>query len=179
MCKSILSVSLVCLLCVPPGWSQSRAVRLDNSRRIRELLRAGTLYLSVQDAIALAIENNLDVELQRFSLEQGNTELLRTQGGGVNRGLNFTLAEVPAGVGGPISPLITNPAVTGNATNGTSVSANALELGVLGAPQVNYSIQGTVPQSNGPGVPIFDPALVGLLNVQHQTTPELDILSTG
>lgn len=179
MCKSILSVSLVCLLCVPPGWSQSRGVRLDNSRRIRELLRAGTLYLSVQDAIALAIENNLDVELQRFSLEQGNTELLRTQGGGVNRGLNFTLAEVPAGVGGPISPLITNPAVTGNATNGTSVSANALELGVLGAPQVNYSIQGTVPQSNGPGVPIFDPALVGLLNVQHQTTPELDILSTG
>ena len=179
MCKSILSVSLVSLLCLPPGWSQSRAVRLDNSRRIRELLRAGTIYLSVQDAIALAIENNLDVELQRFSLEQGDTELRRTQGGGTVRGLNFTLAEVPAGVGGPVSPLVTNPAVTGNATNGSSVSANALELGVLGAPQVNYSLQGTVPQSTGAAVPVFDPAVVGLLNVQHQTTPEISIQSAG
>jgi len=179
MWKSILSVSLVFFLCAPQGLPQSRAVRFDNSRRIRELLRAGTLYLSVQDAIALAIENNLDVELQRFGLEQGDLDLLRARGGGIVRGLSFTLAEVPAGVGGPISPLVTNPAVTGNATNGTSVSANALELGVLGAPQVNYSMQGPVPQSAGTAVPNYDPALIGLLNWQHQTTPEIDFQTTG
>ena len=179
MWKPILSVSLVFFLCAPQGLPQSRAVRFDNSRRIRELLRAGTLYLSVRDAIALAIENNLDVELQRFGLDQSETDLLRSRGGGIVRGLNFTLAEVPAGVGGPISPLVTNPAVTGNATNGTSVSANALELGVLGAPQVNYSMQGAIPQSTGTAVPNFDPALVGLLNWTHQTTPEIDFLTTG
>jgi outer membrane protein TolC len=172
MWKSFLSLSLAFLLCVPPGLSQSRAVNFDNSRRIRELLRAGSLYLSLQDALALAIENNLDVELQRFSLPQADSELLRAQGGGTVRGLGFTLAEVPAGVGGPVTPLVTNRAVTGNATNGSSVSANALELGVLGAQQVNYSVQGAVPQSTGSNVPIYDPAVFGQLAWSHTTTPE-------
>jgi outer membrane protein len=157
----------------------SRPVTLDNSPRIRELLRAGSIQLSLQDALALAIENNLDVELQRFSIPQGDAEFLRAQGGGVVRGLNFTLSEVPTGVGGPLSPLVTNPAATGSATNGTSVPSNALELGTLGEPQTNYSMQGTIPQSNGTAVPVFDPALVGQLSWNHQTTPEANILSYG
>ena len=68
------------------------AVRFENSPRVHELIRAGNLYLSLQDALALAIENNLDIELQRYVLPIGNTELLRAKGGGLNRGLNFTLA---------------------------------------------------------------------------------------
>ena len=76
-------------------------LRFENSPRVHELMRAGNLYLSVQDALALAIENNLDIELQRFALPQGDTELVRAKGGGLNRGLNFTLLEVPTGVGGP------------------------------------------------------------------------------
>jgi outer membrane protein TolC len=172
MWKSTLSLLLAFFLCVSPAMPRDRAVSFDNSRRIRELLRAGSLYLSLEDALALAIENNLDVELQRFTLPQADSELLRAQGGGAVRGLGYTLAEVPAGVGGPVSPLVTNRAVTGNATNGTSVSANALELGVLGAQQVNYSVQGAVPQSNGTTVPVFDPAVVGQLNWSHTTTPE-------
>jgi hypothetical protein len=39
-------------------------VNLQNSQRIFGLLRAGQLYLSLADAIALALENNLDIELQ-------------------------------------------------------------------------------------------------------------------
>ncbi|MBV9507822.1 MAG: TolC family protein, partial [Acidobacteriia bacterium] len=46
--------------------SSAGPVRFENSRRIEELLRAGNLYLSLADAIALALENNLDVEFQRF-----------------------------------------------------------------------------------------------------------------
>jgi hypothetical protein len=42
------------------------AVRLTNSGRIYSLLRAGKLYLTVQDAIALAIENNLGLEIDRY-----------------------------------------------------------------------------------------------------------------
>jgi outer membrane protein TolC len=170
--KQWLSLFLACFLCAPPALPQGRAVSFDNSRRIRELLRAGSLYLSLDDAIALGIENNLDVELQRFTLPQAETELRRAQGGGVLRGLGYTLAETPAGVGGPVSPLVTNRTVAGSATNGTSVSANALELGVLGAPQVNYSVQGSQAQSNGTAVPVYDPSVIGQLNWSRQTTPQ-------
>jgi outer membrane protein len=157
----------------------SRPVSFDNSQRIRELVRSGNLYLSLQDALALAIENNLDVELQRFMLPTGDTELLRAKGGGITRGLNYTLLEVPVGVGGPLSPVVTNRANTGTATNGTSVPTNALELGVLGEPVDNYSVQGTINQSAGTPVPVYDPALVGQLNWSHQTTPQNNLLAAG
>jgi len=150
----------------------SRPLTFQNSARLHELIRAGNLYLSLQDALALAIENNLDIELQRFTLPVGDTELLRAQGGGVVRGLNYTLSEVPVGVGGPLSPVVTTPASSGRATAGSSVASNALELGVLGEPQVNLSMLGTVPLSNGTAVPNYDPSIVGQLNWTHATTPE-------
>ncbi len=182
-----LRATLALLLAATVAWSQqlpplppmSRPVSLDNSARIHDLMRAGSIYISLQDALALAIENNLDVELQRFTIPQGDAEFLRAQGGGVVRGLNFTLSEVPTGVGGPLSPLVTNPAATGSATNGTSVPSNALELGTLGEPQTNYSMQGTILQSNGTPVPVLDPAIVGQLSWNHQSTPQTNILSYG
>jgi hypothetical protein len=118
------------------------AVRYENSTRVHDLIRAGNLYLSLPDALALAIENNLDIELQRYLLPIGDTELLRTRGGGVTRGLNFTLLEVPVGTGGPLSTLPTNAAAAGRATAGSSVTTNAVGLNILGEPQVNASIQG-------------------------------------
>jgi outer membrane protein TolC len=154
-------------------------VRYENSARLHELIRAGNLYLSLNDALALAIENNLDIELQRYMLPTGDTELLRAKGGGVNRGLNFTLLEVPAGTGGPLSPVPTNAAAAGRATAGSSVATNALGLNVLGEPQVNESIQGTIAQSLGTAVPIYDPAIVGQLNWTHQTTPQTNTVTTG
>src|SRR5215831_17182183 len=120
------------------------AVNYDNSPRVHDLIRAGNLYLSLQDALALAIENNLDIELQRYLLPVANTELQRAKGGGTVRGLNFTLLEAPAGTGGPLSSLPTNAAAAGRATAGSSVSTNALALNVLGEPTVNESIQGTI-----------------------------------
>ncbi|HEY1493667.1 MAG TPA: TolC family protein [Candidatus Solibacter sp.] len=151
----------------------------DNSPRVHELIRAGNLYLSLQDALSLAIENNLDIELQRYLLPTGDAELLRTKGGGTVRGLNFTLAETPAGTGGPLSAVPTNAAVAGRATSGSSVATNALALNVLGEPSVNYSIQGTVNQSIGTGIPSYDPAIVALLNWTHQTTPLTNTAQTG
>lgn len=182
-----LRILLSCILCTGPAEAQqlqlgaplSRQVSLDNSQRIHDLLRAGTINLSLQDALALAIENNLDIELQRFTLPQADTELLRAKGGGTVRGLNYTLSEVPVGVGGPLSPLVTSPAATGSVTSGTSVPTNALELGVLGAPQDSYSMQGTIPQSNGSNVPNYDPAVIGGLNWSHVSTPETDLLAYG
>jgi len=155
------------------------AVRYENSTRVHDLIRAGNLYLSLQDALALAIENNLDIELQRYLLPVGDTELLRTRGGGVTRGLNFTLLEVPVGTGGPLSTLPTNAAAAGRATAGSSVTTNAVGLNILGEPQVNASIQGTIAQSIGTTIPNYDPAIAAQLNWTHQTTPQTTTVTTG
>ncbi len=151
----------------------------QNSSRFHDLIRAGNLYLSVRDALALAIENNLDVELQRYQPAISDTDLLRAKGGGIVRGLDFTLAEVPTGVGGPLSPVLLNPAVSTGVSGGSSVSTNALELGVLAAPQVNLSMEGTVPQSTGTAVPIYDMSVLSQLNWTHTSTPEANPLATG
>ncbi len=159
--------------------NMSRPLNFQNSARVHDLIRAGDLYLSLQDALALAIENNLDIELQRFTLPAAESDLLRARGGGVVRGLNYTVLEAPAGVGGPISQLLTNPAASGRATAGSSVSTSDIALGLLAGQQANYSMQGTIPQSTGTLVPLFDPALVGQLNWTHTTTPQANSVTTG
>ena len=183
--KSFLSLLLSVLVCAgpgagapqPPAQAQppapqlpgtGRPLRFDDSQRIRDLIRAGSLYLGLQDALALAIENNLDVELERFTVPQGDTELRRALGGGTNRGLTYTLQEAPIGVGGPLSPLVVAPA-TGSGPAGTLVPTNALELGVLGEPVDNYSMQGSIPQTSGTPVPSYDPSLTGQFNWLHQS----------
>ena len=155
----------------PAAPASDRSATAGDSERIRDLVRAGSLYLGLQDALALAIENNLDVELERFAVPQGDTELERAQGGGTNRGLTYTLQEAPVGVGGPLSPLVVAPA-SSNGPNGTSVPTNALELGVLGEPVDNYSLQGSVQQSSGTPVPTYDPSVFGQLSWLHQSTLE-------
>jgi len=145
-------------------------VDLTNSPRIRQLLRAGNIYLSLSDAIALGIENNLDIELQRYDMSMADSELLRAKGGGLLRGLIYTLAETPVGVGGPASPLVTNAASPTIETG--AVPTNPSELGVLVEPQDSLLMQETTALSNGSPIPLFDPALVYQLNWMHQTTPE-------
>ena len=190
MLKPGISLYLAAVLCASGGFAQPRAseggvsrtgppLNFRNSPRVHELIRAGGLYLSLADALELTIENNLDIELERYTLLVADTDLLRARGGGTVRGMNFTLAEAPTGVGGPLSPVLTNPAATGSATAGSSVTTNALELGVLGSPQTNLSMQGTIAQSNGTSVPVFDPAIVGQLNWTHQTTPQSNSVTTG
>jgi hypothetical protein len=60
---------------------------LANSERVEKLVRAGKLYLSLQDAIALALENNLDIELPLRSADR-EADLLRAQAGGLLRGVS-------------------------------------------------------------------------------------------
>jgi outer membrane protein len=152
-------------------------VDLANTPRIRQLLRAGNIYLSLSDAIALAIENNLDIELQRYDQPMADSELLRAKGGGLLRGLTYTLAEAPVGVGGPASPLVTSAAAL--SIPGGSVPTNPSELGVLAEPQDNLLMQETTPLSTGPVIPLFDPALAYQLNWNHQTAPQTNPFVIG
>jgi outer membrane protein TolC len=61
--------------------------RLDNSRRLQNLIVDGKLVLALDDAIALALENNLDIAVARYNLPIAQTDLQRAQGGGAARGV--------------------------------------------------------------------------------------------
>ncbi len=76
--------------------------RMSNSERIHRLIREGKLRLSLDDAIALALENNLDIALARYSPVYAQTDLLRTRSGGSTRGINPALfgAVTAFGLGG-------------------------------------------------------------------------------
>jgi outer membrane protein TolC len=170
----------------PGGWarftspwrpSSVPAPSWTNTSRYADLLKAGQLYLSLRDAIAIAVENNLDVEMQRYNLLAARQDFLRAQGGGTTRGLQYALAEVPLGIGGPASPLLTS--LGQQASGGNSIPTNASELGVLSGTQSNYSILGQNTFSTGTPLPLFDPALTGLLNYSHQSTPEISPASYG
>ena len=69
---------------------------LENSPRIESLIRGGMLELSLSDALALAIENNLDIAVQRFIPEYSQTDLLRSKAGQSPRG--FTGGSTPGGL---------------------------------------------------------------------------------
>jgi outer membrane protein len=149
----------------------------NNAPRLRGLIRAGNIYLSLSDAIALAIENNLDIELDRYAFPLASSELERTKGGGLLRGINYTIAQPPAGTGGPSSPLITNTATA--STPGVSIASNALELAALGEPQSNLSVLGSLPLSNGPAIPTYDPTVNAQYNWLHESVPQANSFLTG
>ncbi|HTA45786.1 MAG TPA: TolC family protein [Bryobacteraceae bacterium] len=151
---------------------------MRDSTRIHDLIRNGQLYLSLQDAIALALENNLDLELERYGVRMAFTDTYRTQGGGVVRGVPLTVNETPAGIGGPSgSPLLTT-AATGT-TPQSVVSVTVTDTGFIAESQDNLGTTGTFPFANGPVIPLYDPALSVQLAGQHSSTPEAGILSSG
>jgi outer membrane protein TolC len=152
-------------------------VTFNDSARLYSLIRAGNLYLSLQDAIALALENNLDVELQRFKIPIARTEVLRAKGGGVTRGLPLTVAEVPPGVGGPGAPLL-NAAASGTVAPTGSIITSVSSLFPITGGATNLSIS-SAGFSPGTLPPQYDPILTGQLNWLRQSTPQANIVVVG
>lgn len=122
--------------------------KLTNSPRLEQLLRAGNLYLSVQDVIALALENNLDIAVQRYAPFLAQEVLRRAKGGGFLRSTD--------------SPVLAGP--TSVSTAGVSTNANGLGGGGLNA-------GGSVVTQIGPGLPNLDPQFAMQYSMGHQTTP--------
>jgi flagellin-like hook-associated protein FlgL len=60
---------------------------MENSPRLHDLIRGGKLWLSLQDTIALALENNLDIDVARFQIPLAQTDYLRTRAGSAARGV--------------------------------------------------------------------------------------------
>ena len=67
---------------------------LTNSSRIDQMIKDGKLYLSLQDAVELALENNLDIQVQRYYPWMAEADILRTKGGGADRGVASTTLPV-------------------------------------------------------------------------------------
>ncbi|MCU1262475.1 MAG: TolC family protein [Bryobacterales bacterium] len=134
----------------------------QNSARTQQLVRDGKLSLSLQDAIALALENNLDVELQRYTRRLAATDVLRAKGGGALRGIPLSIREGPASLGVPV--------VTGSGLGGGD--APTVDRLVGSGAQIDLSLLGSLPLSTGPPVPTFDPTLTGTAGWRHLSDPQ-------
>jgi outer membrane protein len=128
---------------------------LLNTPRIEQLLRDGKLYLSMNDAVALALENNLDIAISRYNLNIADTDVLRANAGANTLGVSLGLLQgTPGGNAGGLGGTI------GSGPGGTSVSGTAGAGG--GASGLVISTLGA-----GPQITSFDPLVTGALQFDH------------
>ena len=137
-------------------------VRLENSGRLGQLVRAGMLYLTVQDAVALALENNLDIEVARYNPILAEWQLERSRAGGA-------LPGVPSGA-----------AQAGNVANGQGVAGSQAAAGVTtgsngtaGTSATNATIS-----QIGPISQTLDPVIQESTVFSHQTAPQSDTVQS-
>src|SRR6266567_418923 len=139
--------------------NQAPEPQLTNSSRLNQLIRDGKLYLSLKDAIQLALENNLDIAIARYNLPIADMDILRTKAGGVFRGVNAGVVQGTPGGGvggfGAGAPGAGAGGTTGGA-GGAGAGASGLVQSTLGA---------------GTAVASYDPAIIGSVGAEHQTTP--------
>jgi len=151
------------------GPASAQALPLGPANRARALVKDGAIHLSLYDAIALAIENNLSVEVARYSLSIAGLDSLRASGGGSLRGVDYTVTESPTGVGGPGSPLLNSAA--SSVTPTTPTVNDITSLNVLNETTTNLSEQGVTPYISGPPVPTLQPTLVGQSTFFQRANP--------
>jgi outer membrane protein len=127
---------------------------LSNTSRIDQLLRDGKIMLSINDAIALTLENNLDIVLARYNLNIADTDILRAKGGANILGVNTGIVQnTPGGGTGGLSGQV------GSGTGGTSVAAGGVGTGTNGLVSSTLGI--------GAAITSFDPTLTGTLQMDR------------
>ena len=126
------------------------APSLANTARIDSLMHDGKLYLSLNDAIALALENNLDIAIARYNLNIADTDVLRAKAGATTLGVNNGVVQNTPGGG-----VLGLGGQVGSGTGGTSLGAGGAGAGAGG---LNGSTFGL-----GPLITSFDPVLTGTL----------------
>ena len=140
------------------------APRLSNAPRLDDLLRDGKIYLSLSDAVTLALENNFDIAIARINLDIADTDVLRARAGSNLRGVS---AGIVSNTLGGTSSTITGgggPGGTSQGTGGTGTGANGLVLSTNGSGPVPYNM---------------DPVLTGALEYQAQSQQQSNLLFSG
>lgn len=137
-------------------------VNLRNSNRAESLLRAGKIYLSLADAIALALENNLDIELARYTPKLAQADLLRAQAGGQIRGVSNA---VTAGAQSAVNFVTGGGGAGGGQGGGGTATAT--------------SQSGTVFQVTGSAIPNLDPNLAFSFQKAKSASPQTNSFTSG
>ncbi len=140
--------------------STAPSLNLTNSPRLENLIRDGKIYLSLNDAIALAIENNLDLAYFRYNFPIAQTDIQRTKAGSPANGVNA--AVVQSTQGGFNAP------GGGGGGNGSTASAAAGNGGIV-----------TSTLGEGTNVPSFDPYLTFQGYVDHTVVQEANTSLVG
>jgi len=138
-------------------------VRLANSPRLSETVRAGTIYLTLQDAIALALENNIDIEVARYNPLISEWNVTRSQAGG-------TLPGVPS-----------NASQAGSVAAGQGVAGSQQAAGVSAPGTTSGHVQSTnaTVSQIGPVTPTLDPIIQEASTFSHTTSLYPDSAASG
>jgi outer membrane protein TolC len=132
------------------------APNLANTARIDQLMHDGKLYLSLDDAIALALENNLDIAIARYNLNIADTDVLRAKAGAAILGVPLGVVQnTPGGGVGGIGSQV------GSGTGGTSLGAGGAGAGAGGI------VGSTAGGLFGPPITSFDPIVTGTFQNDH------------
>lgn len=127
-----------------------------NTSRIDQIMRDGKMYLSMNDAIALALENNLDIAIARYNLPIADTDVLLSKAGSATRGVNSGVVQNTPGGGGAGS--------IGSASNASGAGGTTSGSGGAGS-----GTGGLVTSTAGVGSPIgsYDPIVTGTSQVER------------
>lgn len=140
------------------------APRLSNTPKLDDLLKDGKIYLSLSDAVTLALENNYDIAIARINLDIADTDILRASAGSSLRGVSTGL--VTNTLGGTTSTITGGggPGGTTSAAGGASAGASGLVLSTNGG---------------GPTPELLDPQFTGTLQYESANTQQSTTFLTG
>jgi outer membrane protein len=137
---------------------------LANSPRIDSLMHDGKIYLSMDDAVALTLENNLDLDIARYNLNIADTDYLRAKSGANILGVNAGIVQnTPGGGVGGLGGTV------GSGTGGTTVAASGIGTGTNGLVSSTLGI--------GSNITSFDPVVTGTLQLDKNNTESTSALS--
>jgi outer membrane protein len=139
----------------------TRPVDFTNSSRMEMLTRGNRLYLSLNDAIALAFENNLDIEAARYLPAIAATDQLRASAGQFIRSTPTTVTAGPSSASGTL-------AVAGPLASAANSAAG--QVGLASAPAV---------EASGTRLPNLDPFVFADGTFGHTSLPQANRVLTG
>ena len=137
------------------------ASQLNNTPRLDGLLRDGKIYLSLSDAITLALENNYDIAIARINLDIADTDLLRAKAGSFLRGDPTGVVANTLGGSGTTVTGGGGPGGTSSGTGGAGSGANGLVLSTNGG---------------GPTPEVLDPTLTGSMEYESLNQQQSNLL---
>jgi outer membrane protein TolC len=141
---------------------------MENSPRLKDLIRGGKLWLSLQDAIALALENNLDIDYARFNIPIAQADYLRTRAGSAARGVTGATISSALFAGALGSSSSSGAGASSTSAGGAGYSgAGAVSLGSVGCcdPVAGFSVGWDQNK-----LPLGTIALTGVTSLNQQET---------